>query len=160
MGLNTDQLKPGDEITVEKWLKKMGHVKMKQEDTKGRNALALVRKGKFIAALKCSEDSADTVVNYNGELTPFKRVKLDTTVKFLEDIVAVFPKAFWKKATNTNLFLGMLGKDLEKDLPADVPIGVTQQVFGKQDLLKVLEGQKVEKKEEEDGLGPKLSEES
>lgn len=107
MGLNNDGLKKGDRVTVGRWIKKMGHFPV-ERGGKARNAYALCKKGKLVPAIKCHKDDAETIVNDGGELVPFKRVSLDTVVRFDETVINVFTATFWKKATTKNLFLGML----------------------------------------------------
>lgn len=107
--------KKGDLIEAGRWLKKMGHVKMNPNDTKTRNAYALVQKGKFVLAQVVSEDKADTVVNYDGKMTAFKRIKIDKKVRFDEDRITVFPAPFWEKATKKNLFLGTIKREQDEN---------------------------------------------
>lgn len=112
--------KKGDLIPAGKWLKKMGHVSMRPEE-KPRNAYALVKKGKFVLAQIVPDDQADTIVNYDKKLRGFKRITLETMVKFDEDRITVFSKEFWHKATNKNLFLGMIKKDDDEN-PFDTEV--------------------------------------
>ena len=107
--------KKGDLIEAGRWLKKMGHVTMRPGE-KPRNAVALVKKGKFVLALVVEDhDEADTVVNYDESITAFKRIDLQTKVKYDEDRITVFPADFWKKATTKNLFLGNLKRNQDDD---------------------------------------------
>lgn len=115
MSLNNDYLKPGDTITVGKWLKKMGHFSVESSGEK-RNVYALCKKGKFIPAILCEPEEAETIVNDGGQLVPFKRVSLEQEVKFGQTVINVFPLKFWKKATTKNLFLGML-EELQNEKP-------------------------------------------
>lgn len=112
-GLNTDQIKKGDKITVGKWLKKLGHFPV-EAGGKPRNAYALCLKKKLVVAMECATEEAETIVNDNGKLTPFKKIGLETEVRFAETVINVFPVDFWKKATNKNLFLGMLDQYKEQ----------------------------------------------
>ncbi len=112
-------LKTGQDIEAGRWLKKMGHVKMNPNDTKSRNAYALVKKGKFVITQVVDDhDKADTVVNYDGALTGFNRITLETIVKYDKDRITVFPIDFWKKATTKNLFLGTIKRN-DDDNPFD-----------------------------------------
>ena len=113
-GLNTDQLKKGDKVTVRKWLKKLGKIPV-EHGGKLRNALALCQKGKLIVAIRCEGEEAETIVNDEGKLVPYKRISLDAEVKFAESMIEVFPIDLWKKATTKNLFMGMLDQFKEQE---------------------------------------------
>ena len=107
MALNTKQMRAGDIITVEKWLKFLGTTVI-EKNGKPRNVLAVCKKGKFVVVTPCSKEDAETILTDNGQLVPFKRIRLDEEVVFQETQLGLYTKKFWLGVTTKNCFLGML----------------------------------------------------